>query len=164
MLIKKLNINNIRTMINEIQNTLGSRKVFLITFFSIISFNLGFSEDTVQFEQELWPIIKESCLKCHRATYTNEKGKVKKPKGGLRVDSPKNLMKGAVHKDGTIDKVIIPGKPEESSFYTLTTLAEDHDDIMPSKGDLLTIEQQKLIERWIAEGAHFGDWKGVAKD
>ena len=58
-------------------------------------------------------------------------------------------MKGV--EDG--DKVVIPGKPDESSFYKLTTLPEDHEDVMPSKGDLLTKEEQETLRDWIAKGA-----------
>ena len=112
--------------------------------------------DKVNFEKEVWPIIERSCLKCHRAPYKDPKtGRTKKPKAGLRVDKPDLLMAGS--EDG---EVIVKGKPEKSSFYTLTTLDADHDDIMPPKGDPLTKEEQAILKKWIMEGADFGGWKG----
>ena len=110
----------------------------------------------LDFETHIWPIIKNHCLKCHSAPYVDKKGKNKKPKAGLHLDTAKMIMKGS--KEGL---VIIKGKPNESSFYTLTTLNEDDDDIMPSKGDPLTKEQQKIIHDWILDGAHFNGWESA---
>ena len=49
--------------------------------------------------------------------------------------------------------VVVPGKPEDSTFYTTTALDSDHDDIMPSTGDLLTKTQQETLKQWIMEGS-----------
>jgi len=108
------------------------------------------AEETVDFKKNIWPIIEENCLKCHKAPYTDEKGKLKEPKKGLRFDTPEMIMKGS--EDGV---VIVAGKPEESKFYTSVALAPDHDDIMPPKGDPLTKEQIELIKKWISSGAKF---------
>jgi len=105
---------------------------------------------TVDYKKDIWPIIEENCLKCHKAPYKDEKGKLKKPKAGLRFDTPELIMKGS--EDG---KVIIAGKPDESSFYTLIALDPDHDDIMPPKGDPLTKAQIEMIKNWIISGAKF---------
>jgi hypothetical protein len=112
----------------------------------------------IHFERQVWPIIKEHCLDCHRAPYTDGNGKLKKPKGDLRLDSPQGMMAG-----GEAGTVIMRGKPTQSTLYTRTVLPEDDDDIMPPKGDPLTKEQARLIGRWILEGAKFGSWKGTAE-
>jgi uncharacterized membrane protein len=125
---------------------------FFILIFSTISY-----ADKVDFSTKIWPIIKEKCIKCHRAPYKNDKGKTKKPKAGLRLDTAEHIMKGS--EDG---KVIVAGKPKESSFYTLTLLDKDDDDVMPSdaaKKGVLTKEQKELIKNWITEGANFGSFK-----
>ena len=57
------------------------------------------------------------------------------------------------------DANIVPGNAEKSPVYKYTTLTEDDDWIMPSKGDLLTKTQQETIKNWINEGAKFGNWK-----
>jgi hypothetical protein len=112
----------------------------------------------IHFERQVWPIIKERCLDCHRAPYKDGNGKLKKPKADLRVDSPQGLMAGS---EG--GQVIIRGKPTQSSFYTRTVLPEDDDDIMPPKGEPLTKTEARLIGRWILEGAKFGSWKGTSE-
>jgi hypothetical protein len=114
----------------------------------------------IDFAKQVWPILQESCYSCHREAYKDPKtGRLKKPKGGVRVDTAEWIMKGYENDDGEWEKTVIPGKPGESSFYTLTTLDEDDDDIMPAKGDPLTKEQQGILSKWIEEGAKFGDWK-----
>ncbi|MFT5130765.1 MAG: hypothetical protein ACI8W8_004396 [Rhodothermales bacterium] len=122
---------------------------------------LAFAPSThaVDFEKEIWPIIETSCVKCHMAPYKDPKrGRTKNPKAGLRFDTAEFIMKGAEEEEGEWEKVIVPGKPSDSSFYTLITLDEDHDDVMPPKGDLLTKAQQELIKKWITDGAKFGSW------
>lgn len=118
----------------------------------------SFAEDKVDFEKQILPIIKESCIKCHKAPYKDKRGRMKKPKGGLRLDTKALILAGAKKKNGDVVQVIKPGNPDESSFYTLTILPEDDEDVMPAKGDLLTKEQQELIKNWIKQGANFGNW------
>jgi hypothetical protein len=113
----------------------------------------------IDFERQILPILEERCIDCHRATYKDGNGKLKKPKAGLRLDSPTWIMRGS--EDG---KVLDPGKPNQSSLYTLVILPSNDDDIMPPKGDPLTAPQQALLRTWIAEGASFGKWKGTDSD
>ncbi len=96
----------------------------------------------VDFKTQIEPIFEKSCLKCHG---------VKKKKGDLRLDKREYALKGG--ESG--EPAILPGKGAESHLYKLITLPEDHEDVMPAKGDLLTKEQQELIRRWIDEGAHW---------
>jgi hypothetical protein len=109
----------------------------------------------VNFDKEVWPILKENCIKCHQAPKMVD-GKLKKPKAGLRLDAPSHIINGS--EEGP---VIEPGYPEKSVFYTLTILDDGDDDIMPPKGDPLTGKQTDVIKQWIKEGADFGDWHGT---
>ncbi|MEM7392451.1 MAG: c-type cytochrome domain-containing protein [Verrucomicrobiota bacterium] len=136
-----------------------SRKM-LIALASAIGFSFGPSAfAAVDFGKEIWPIIKTSCLNCHKAEYIDQNGRKKKPKGGLRVDDMKLLMEGG---DG--GEVIIPGEPDKSTFYTFTILPEDDPDVMPAKGDLLTKEQTDKIKAWIQEGANFNGFTPSTED
>lgn len=112
----------------------------------------------IHFERQVWPIIRDQCLDCHKAPYKDANGRTKKPKGDLRLDSPQGIMAGS---EG--GPVVFKGKPTQSTLYTRTVLPEDDDDIMPPKGDPLTKEQARLIGRWILEGAKFGSWKGTSE-
>lgn len=101
----------------------------------------------VDFVKEVKPIFANTCYKCHGP---------EKHKGDLRLDQKKAILEA--------EKVIVPGKPEESELYKRITLPADHDDVMPpaDKGKPLTKDQQELIKKWIAEGANFGDWTADA--
>ncbi len=111
--------------------------------------------EKIDFEKQIWPFMKETCVKCHKPPYTDERGRERKPKADLVVTSKEGLMKG-----GENGEVVVPGKPEDSPFLQRTLLPLDHDDHMPPEGkaDQWTDEQKKLFEAWIKEGADFGAW------
>lgn len=117
------------------------------------------AEDPVSFEKVILPILEAKCLKCHATEHTDAAGKVKKPKGGLVMDTAAGLTKGGKN---TKDKAIVAGKPEESAIYHVTTLPPTDDDAMPpdGKGDPMTDEEKEVLKKWITEGANFGEWKG----
>lgn len=107
----------------------------------------------VDFETHILPIFQESCFECH-SDPAQRKGK--KPKGGLRLDSPAFIKAG-----GNDGASFVAGEPDESLLYELITLPEDDDDVMPAKGELLTQDQVALVRKWIESGGNFGDWEGV---
>ena len=72
----------------------------------------------------------------------------KKQKSDLRLDIRANLLRG-----GDLGEPTVPGSPEKSTLIKLISLDEDHDEIMPPKGDPLTKEQISLISQWIKDGA-----------
>jgi uncharacterized membrane protein len=117
------------------------------------------AEDPINFEKAILPIFEAKCLKCHSTEHTDAAGKVKKPKGGLVMDSAAGLTKGGKEAK---EKTLVAGKPEESELYRVTTLPSSDDAAMPPEGkaDPLTDEEKELLKKWIAEGAKFGDWKG----
>ncbi|MFN0127229.1 MAG: c-type cytochrome domain-containing protein [Verrucomicrobiales bacterium] len=117
------------------------------------------AEDPVNFEKAIFPILEAKCLKCHATEHKDEAGKVKKPKGGLVMDTAEGLTKGGKNTKG---KVIVAGKPDESDIYRVVNLPASDDESMPPEGkaDPLTDEEKALLKRWLTEGAKFGDWKG----
>jgi uncharacterized membrane protein len=112
----------------------------------------------VDFEKQVLPILKEKCFKCHQKEH-EEDGKVKKPKGGLRLDNAEAIMKGGKENPG---ETVVPGKPDASWLLKTTMLPESDDMAMPpeGKGDRVTAEEQALIKKWLEAGAKFGSWKG----
>lgn len=92
---------------------------------------------TVDFEKDIAPIIKASCLKCHSPAKT---------KGKLRLHAEADALK----------KSIKPGKPAESTFYTLL-VTDNEDERMPSEADPLPKEQIELVKKWIEQGAPWPD-------
>ena len=107
------------------------------------------AQEKVDFAKQVQPILAEACYSCHGA---------EKQKGELRLDNLEAFNKG-----GEGGPVVVANDPAKSSLFTRTTLPADHDDIMPPKGDPLKKEQTDILNKWIAEGASFGEWKGDAK-
>ncbi len=101
------------------------------------------SSGSIVFDEQIQPILEAKCYKCHSS---------EKQKGELRLDTPAFIRQG-----GENGNVIVPGDPNESVLYFLTTYLEDDPDFMPQKGEGLTSEEKKLLRLWIAQGANFGD-------
>jgi uncharacterized membrane protein len=100
----------------------------------------------VDFVADIAPIIKESCFLCHGGEKSGKKGQ-----GGLLLSTKALAMKG-----GEGGPCIVPGKPEESTFFTLL-LKEDSDERMPKKAKKLPPEQIAKVHRWIELGAPWPD-------
>ena len=49
--------------------------------------NMHTQARTIQFEEEILPILQEKCWRCHSS-------RVKEPSAGLLLDTPKQLMSG----------------------------------------------------------------------
>ena len=111
----------------------------------------------VDFAKQVQPVMEKKCYNCHRAAH-EEEGKMKKPKGGIELDSLVGIQKG--NDDG---KILEPGQPDKSRMYVSTTLPKDDDKFMPPKGDPLTEEEKAMLKTWIQEGANFGEWKAATK-
>ena len=109
----------------------------------------------VDFEKEVWPILEDRCVECHRAPY-EQAGRIKNPKAGLRLDGAAYIMHG-----GDDGPVITVDHPSRSSLYTRVTLPLSDDDHMPPKGESLTEEQKETLRKWIAQGVDFGAWAGA---
>lgn len=116
------------------------------------------SAEDLNFEKDVLPTLEKKCMSCHRETYTDPKrGRKKKPKGDLRMDTPEHIVKA-----GESEKpAITAGKPDESEVLARVLLPEDSDEFMPPKGDPLTKEEVEILKKWIEEGAKFGEWKGT---
>lgn len=112
----------------------------------------------VDFEKQILPVLKESCFKCHQKEH-EEEGKVKKPKGGLRLDGAAVILKGGKEYP---NENVVAGKPDASWLVKTMELPESDDLAMPpeGKGDRVSKANVDLIKKWITEGANFGAWKG----
>jgi uncharacterized membrane protein/mono/diheme cytochrome c family protein len=99
-------------------------------------------DSALVYQDLIAPIFKARCTSCHSAT---------KEKGGLRLDTPKELVKG-----GKSGPVVVAGSPEESELLRRVTLPPGHKDAMPADGAKpLDIGETELIRWWIAHGASF---------
>ena len=128
---------------------------------SLIGLSTASAQDGgVDFEKQVLPVLKEKCFKCHEKE-KEDNGKIKKPKGGLRLDGADVILKGGKEYPG---ETVVPGKPDASWLLKTMALPESDDLAMPpeGKGDRVTAEEQATIKKWIEGGAKFGSWKGEA--
>ncbi|MEM7014383.1 MAG: c-type cytochrome domain-containing protein [Verrucomicrobiota bacterium] len=110
----------------------------------------------IDFETEIYPLIKASCADCHRAPYKDKIGRIVQPDGALVVTEKRGLLEG-----GELGEVIVPGRPDQSEFLALTLLPLDDEDHMPPEGEApeWTDAEKELVKNWIKQGADFGGWE-----
>lgn len=113
----------------------------------------------VDFEKQILPVLKENCFKCHEKEH-EDKGKMKKPKGGLRLDGAAVILKGGKENP---KETVVAGKADASWLVKSIILPDSDELAMPpeGKGDRVSAANIDLIKKWINEGANFGAWKGV---
>ncbi len=126
----------------------------------VLTASIASAED-ISFEKQILPILKTSCFKCHETEH-EENGRVKRPKGGLVLDTAEGIMAGG--KEYPKENVVA-GKPDDSWLLKTMALPESDDLAMPpeGKGDRVSAADQELIKKWIAAGANFGGWTKAAK-
>ena len=90
----------------------------------------------VSFEKDVMPIIKASCISCHKPD---------KKKGKLDMSTYEALMKG-----GDQGSPVKAGDAKKSILIEVVSGKEPE---MPEKGDPLTAAQIDVLSRWIMEGA-----------
>lgn len=91
------------------------------------------------------PMMESKCISCHNDG---------KKKGGLKLDTYANIMKG-----GESGDAVVLGNPEASELYRRITLPETHDDFMPSEGKRpLSETEVELLEWWIKNKAPSGGY------
>ena len=105
----------------------------------------------IDFEQQILPILERSCFECHS-------GKLKKPKGGIRLDDLE-----AIREKSQTDNLILPHKASKSALVKSISHKPGNDDLMPppNDGKPLSAEEIALIRRWVEEGASFGTWTSM---
>ncbi|MES2695182.1 MAG: c-type cytochrome domain-containing protein [Verrucomicrobiota bacterium] len=92
------------------------------------------------YTERVAPIFDKHCVTCHGP---------EKAKGKLRVDTFERLRSG-----GDSGVVVKEGDAKGSELFHRITLPMDHEDVMPSDGKpLLSADEIKVIELWIAAGA-----------
>ncbi len=96
----------------------------------------------VDFERDIRPIFKASCIKCHGPD---------KSKANLRLHS-----KAAARKGGDSGPAYKPGDSKGSRLLQLL-LSKDDEERMPQKAPALAAAQIDLIRRWIDQGAPWPD-------
>ena len=97
---------------------------------------------SVDFQRDVYPILKANCIACHNKTTT---------KADLNMETPELMKKGGESGPG-----IVPGKGADSII--LQAGAHTWDSIMPPKGNKvgavnLTSQELGVLKAWIDQGA-----------
>ncbi len=120
-------------------------KYYIPAFLAILTSPLTNHAAEVDFKRDIAPLFKAKCIECHG---------LEKQRSGLRLDRKDLAFQGG----DSGDKVIVPGKPEESLLLKIITVGKEGK-VMPLKGDKLTEKEIGLIKSWIASGASWPDEK-----
>ncbi len=98
--------------------------------------------DKIEFNRDIRPLLAENCLYCHGQDANQRQA-------DLRLD---------VAEMAVASGAIVPGDVAASRIVA-RIMSEDPDLLMPppDSNRRLSVEQKKLIERWIAAGAKFED-------
>ena len=97
----------------------------------------------VDFAKDVRPILETNCVSCHSS---------EKADGGFDLTSRETAFNS-----GSEPPVIVPFKPEESLFYTLTIVPKDDDTLMPpaEQGGPLDKKSIEILRHWISQGAEW---------
>ncbi len=114
----------------------------------------------IDFESEVLPFLRSSCLACHNET---------KSKAGLILETPQSILSG-----GDSGPAVVAGEPEQSLLY-IAAAHLDEDVVMPPVGNKsnavnLSPEELARLRLWIIQGAEGEvrgqrelDWQPVAR-
>lgn len=114
--------------------------VFCIAVITVISCA---SNDKVDFNTEIRPILNKNCIACHGGV---------KESGGFGILFPED----AVRPTDSGKPAIIPGDPENSEFVK-RLVHHDPEFRMPLEKEPLSKEEIALIKKWIKQGAQWDD-------
>ncbi len=116
--------------------------VCTLTLQPTLSTNDVSAEDAKFFREEVLPVLKESCYRCHGE---------KQQKSGLRLDSRDAVLKG-----GQNGPAIVPKKPDES---LLMKVLEYTGDIQMPPDAKLDDEKIAIFKKWIEKDAPWPEEK-----
>jgi uncharacterized membrane protein len=105
----------------------------------------GISHDKVDFVNDVAPVLKDTCLRCHGGD---------KVKGKFNMKTKAGCFKGGEN----CGPGIVAGNPEKSSVYSLLVTQDEGDRMPPPKEPKqLTDKQKDIIKKWIEQGAVWPD-------
>ena len=99
------------------------------------------SEEAIDFNRDIRPILSDSCFKCHGPDAAERHA-------DLRLDTEQGIEDA--------EALISPGDSQASELYR-RIVTDDHDLRMPppDSGRILSDEQKDLLKRWIDSGAQW---------
>ena len=118
---------------------------------------ISLKAEDIDFATQIYPFIKSGCVTCHSPPYEDERGRTRKPKADIILATKEGILNSVDEND---EKILVPGKPDESRMLEVTKLPLSDDMHFPPEGKApqWTDAEKDLFAKWIAAGADFGDW------
>lgn len=113
--------------------------LLLIALLAVVLPRSGAAEPA--FLADVAPTLVSRCLSCHSGT---------KARGEYKLDTFENLLQPGA----SSEKVVVPGKPEESELYR-RLVSKDPAERMPPGDDALAPDEIAAVKKWIADGGKF---------
>lgn len=104
------------------------------------------------FALKVKPLLADKCFSCHGSDPD-------KIKGELILLTREEMLTGGEYSD----KVLVPGKAEESDLYIAVTWKNEDLEMPPKENDRLTEEQIWIIRDWINGGAPWPNEERIAQ-
>lgn len=138
------------------------KNILILTLIGLAAPVASVQAEDIDFATQIYPFVKSGCVKCHAPPYEDERGRTRKPKAGIVLATKEGIL-AAVDEDD--EKILVPGKPDESRMLEVTLLPIDDDYHFPPEGKApqWTDAEKKLFAKWIEQGAEFGDWEADPK-
>ena len=89
------------------------------------------------------PVLERNCVHCHAA--------IRLP--GMPSMTDTKALASLIGSG----KLIVPGKPEQSRFYLVTTLSDEQAGAMPPTGHAMSRNEVTVLREWIQGGAELPD-------
>lgn len=103
------------------------------------------SQPRVSFQRDVYPILEENCLACHRPPQGEGYQKTR-----LSMQSYETLLQGTLY-----GPVIMPGNSRHSILNMLVEGRVDRSMRMPhGRAEPLTQHQIEVLRLWVEQGAH----------
>jgi len=96
----------------------------------------------VSYKQDIFPILSENCLSCHKVGGTGL------AKSGLNMETYEGLMKGT-----KLGPIVNPGSSVSSTLVLLIERQAHPSINMPKDKPPIAADQIKTIRQWIDQGA-----------
>ena len=111
----------------------------------------GLSEDTIQFSEDVRPILSDNCFACHGPDEAKRKAK-------LRLDTREGMLK-----DLGAYSAVVPLDPQASELVKrIYSIDPEYQMPPPDTERSLTGQEKRLISKWIEQGAQWeGHWSFI---
>ena len=129
------------------------RRTVTFALFGVLQSASSFSaEKLVDFSREILPILSDNCFQCHGPDEKARKAK-------LRLDT----KEGAFHIKEDVAPFVPRNSPQSEVYKRISS--RDPDEVMPPPKSkrVLAARQIELIQRWIDQGANWGEHWAFSK-